>query len=409
MEALKNRNSDLPEENGAPLTILVLGGVPWREDINQSSVQMARAFARLGHGVIYAMRRRQSSLIRGVEGRRRIATSVAAPYRPPQGDGYVDVLELRGVNEVLPLGSPEPLRRLQMKIVLKKLERYMKNEGRQVDATVLYWWFFPELVPLLPGNVIYEAIDEHHAYAANRHRRRFNRRSMRLESETAKASAGVTCVSLALTERLSRSAPTVRHLPNGVDIALVQQVSEQCRVIGRSRPVIGYTGGLGDRMDWPALERMWRERANYDFVFVGGGTRPRTHPDNVSFLGPATYRDVVCHIKSFDVALIPFVDNDFTRGSDFLKTYDYLALGKPVVATRLPAIERLAVRFPSYITFVEDSGGWAAAIDAALQSSTRRTSDIPDLSAHTIEARARKLLSLIAQTPEYLPTGTAPR
>ena len=43
-------------------------------------------------------------------------------------------------------------------------------------------------------------------------------------------------------------------------------------------------------------------------------------------------------MAAFDVGLIPYLWNDYTRSCFPLKLYEYLAAGKPVVATGLPEL-----------------------------------------------------------------------
>jgi glycosyltransferase involved in cell wall biosynthesis len=47
-------------------------------------------------------------------------------------------------------------------------------------------------------------------------------------------------------------------------------------------------------------------------------------------------------LRHADVALVPFLDNEHTRGSFPLKIWEYLAAGLPVVATPLPNLRALA-------------------------------------------------------------------
>jgi hypothetical protein len=46
-------------------------------------------------------------------------------------------------------------------------------------------------------------------------------------------------------------------------------------------------------------------------------------------------------VAGFDVCIVPFLDSALTRCVDPVKVYEYLAAGKPVVATVLPELERL--------------------------------------------------------------------
>jgi glycosyltransferase involved in cell wall biosynthesis len=55
---------------------------------------------------------------------------------------------------------------------------------------------------------------------------------------------------------------------------------------------------------------------------------------NVHLLGYVHHDELPQHLRRFDVALIPFRDNDITRVVNPLKLYEYASAGLPVVATR---------------------------------------------------------------------------
>ena len=67
----------------------------------------------------------------------------------------------------------------------------------------------------------------------------------------------------------------------------------------------------------------------------------RTLP-NVHLLGRKRIEDVPRYIAACDVCLLPYQINEWTRNIDSLKLYEYLACGKPVVATDVPAARRFS-------------------------------------------------------------------
>ena len=60
---------------------------------------------------------------------------------------------------------------------------------------------------------------------------------------------------------------------------------------------------------------------------------------NVSLPGEIPYAELPARMAAFDVAVIPFVKIPLTLATNPLKLYEYLALGVPIVSTRLPEIE----------------------------------------------------------------------
>jgi len=111
------------------------------------------------------------------------------------------------------------------------------------------------------------------------------------------------------------------------------------------RPTVGYVGAIDRWFDADLLQHCAEARPNWDFVLVGstaglprGAFRSQA---NLRFLGEVDYGEVAGLVAGFDVCVVPFLDNELTRCVNPVKVYEYLAAGKPVVATALPELERL--------------------------------------------------------------------
>lgn len=135
------------------------------------------------------------------------------------------------------------------------------------------------------------------------------------------------------------------------------------------RPYCLYVGSLyGDWFDWGAMEAACAALPGVDFVFVGDhkGVQPaeqlaRTRP-NAHFLGPRPQRDLPPYLQHAAACLIPFrTDNEITRYVNPLKVYEYLAMHRPVVATRMEDL----VGMPG-VTLAESSEAFGGAVAAAM-------------------------------------------
>ena len=58
---------------------------------------------------------------------------------------------------------------------------------------------------------------------------------------------------------------------------------------------------------------------------------------NVQWVGPKDFQELPSYLRVIDVGLTPYSQSDFNRASFPLKTLEYLAAGRPVVASDLPA------------------------------------------------------------------------
>lgn len=110
-----------------------------------------------------------------------------------------------------------------------------------------------------------------------------------------------------------------------------------------TRPVLGYVGVIGERaFDTDLVVSVARAHPQWSFALAGKAS-PRAGEalsalPNVHLLGPVSYDALPELIRGFDVGLIPYrsqglVDYVFPK-----KLYEYMAMGKPVVATPLPAL-----------------------------------------------------------------------
>ena len=88
------------------------------------------------------------------------------------------------------------------------------------------------------------------------------------------------------------------------------------------------------------------------------------------WLGPKPYDELPRYVAAFDVGIIPYAANSYTPSCFPLKLYEYLAAGKPVVASGLPALAGMEPRRRARAEGVES---FVAAIEGR-SGSVRRAS-----------------------------------
>jgi len=130
-------------------------------------------------------------------------------------------------------------------------------------------------------------------------------------------------------------------------------------------PVIGYVGSLTTlRLDIELLEHMAEERKNWSIVLVGPEDEDFKNSDlhnfpNVYFLGRKNESELPNYVKGFDVAMNPQLSNNLTIGNYPRKIDEYLAMGKPIIATQTKAMQMfkecvyLCASKEEYITLTE--------------------------------------------------------
>ncbi|MES2332694.1 MAG: glycosyltransferase [Bacteroidota bacterium] len=108
---------------------------------------------------------------------------------------------------------------------------------------------------------------------------------------------------------------------------------------GFQAPVIGYVGALESlRLDLDIIEYIATQHPEWSVVLVGPEDSVFNKSDlheikNIHFLGAKKPEELPAYIKAFDVCLNPQLISKVTIGNYPRKIDEYLAMGKPVVAT----------------------------------------------------------------------------
>ena len=183
---------------------------------------------------------------------------------------------------------------------------------------------------------------------------------------------------------------------NGVDFEFYNQPHPSASDLRVSKPVIGYFGAIADWMDLELVRSAALARPQYSFVMVGQVFRndiSRIDLPNVHLLGSKPYAEIPSYLEHFDVCVIPFVLNEVTKATDPVKLYEYLARGKPVVATAMAELAECG----DLIYIARDAHDYAAQLDRAVAENAPalRERRIAYAAANTWERRCQTLDSAI--------------
>jgi GT2 family glycosyltransferase/glycosyltransferase involved in cell wall biosynthesis len=156
-------------------------------------------------------------------------------------------------------------------------------------------------------------------------------------------------------------------------------------VLSLPAPRIGYLGSVDTRcFDTDLMLAVARVCPEWTFVLAGPaqrtvGNRFQSLP-NVHLLGDIAYEHAPEVIRSFDVCLIPYRITDRTRYVHPKKLYEYLATGRPVVSTPLPAVVDSGAPVLTATTAAEFVAAIEACLgatgDAATAADRRRVSEV---------------------------------
>lgn len=177
----------------------------------------------------------------------------------------------------------------------------------------------------------------------------FKKHGAKLEAETIKSADAVASNSDFLAEYARRYNSQSYMIGQGCDLESFNESQEEIKAnpffSDINAPVIGYVGNItSSRLNIKLLEEIAQKKSSWHFVLVGpedlAFQKSVLHElPNVSFLGIKPMEELPGWIKGFDVCLNPQLVNSNTIGNYPRKVDEYLALGKPVVATNTLAMQ----------------------------------------------------------------------
>ena len=168
-----------------------------------------------------------------------------------------------------------------------------------------------------------------------------------LKKEVLQESTVSLFTSKALLDEGKKHAKKYFYVPNGVDIQSFLQTGNRTpeEIRDLSGSILGVVGTFDERIDIGLISFVLENIQDATLLLVGpihiNMGNLVNHP-RLFLAGKRRYEEIPTFIEAFDVGLIPYQLNEVTRAVYPVKLHEYLILGKPVVATNLPELDRFS-------------------------------------------------------------------
>ncbi|MGD0985047.1 MAG: glycosyltransferase [Acidimicrobiales bacterium] len=302
---------------------------------------------------------------------------------------------------VLPASQRYGMARLTSFLVARSIQKTVRESGKRIDVLIDCAPLAPVLGRCGEGKRVYWAQDDFVAMAdlvgVSRARMR------RGEHQLAHSADLIVAANPRVAEQMSQFGVPTALIPFGCDPTvfgrtLSVKAAPDIDLRGR---IAGFMGYIGERIDVALLEAV--AASGVSLLLVG----PR-HPlfnmkafdallsrPNVQWVGPRPFEELPGYLAAMDVGLVPYTHSAFNQASFPLKTLEYLAAGRPVVATDLPAIVWLDCPFIHVAdTPVEFAKAVAKTLDSPPEPAMRKRLQA-FASQHTWDVRADQFLQEI--------------
>lgn len=168
--------------------------------------------------------------------------------------------------------------------------------------------------------------------------------------------------------------PNTAYLANGVDYRAYSTPAAEPEDMKRiPRPRMGYVGVLKTQLDIGLLYELAKRNPQWSFVAVGprGFLGEKSQQldrmgalANVHLLGNRPLSQLPAYVQSMDVCMMCYELNDYTNFINPLKLHEYLAAGRPVVATPIDSV----TPFADVVELASTVSEWEQALSESLRA-----------------------------------------
>jgi teichuronic acid biosynthesis glycosyltransferase TuaH len=307
---------------------------------------------------------------------------VAPPRNFSRDLATLNVKNLRGRSVTKPRGFDN--------IIVFRPEKLLPNSlsfGRSVNAAILrrqvrkmsaklrmhrpLLWLNSEAAVHLVGRMsesasVYDITDDWISFQRDPKQAELVRRNDRELCQ--KADAVIVCSQRLFEMKQSIAGGKLHLIPNGVDAAHYSAMPSSTTSKWQ-KPVFGYTGTVHpERLDLELIQAVAKKLKQGTLVFVGPNhlLEPQKNTllstGRVAFGEPVPYERIPQIMAAFDVCIAPHRTSQFVESLQPIKLWEYLAVGKPIVATDISGFRD----YPNLVRIARSADEFAGQLLAAL-------------------------------------------
>lgn len=249
------------------------------------------------------------------------------------------------------------------------------------------WYYTPMALPfsehLEPCVTVYDCMDELSAF-------KFAPVALKENEQRLLKKADVVFTGgYSIYEAKQHTHPNIFPFPSSIDrdhFASARGIGEDpADQAAIPHPRFGFYGVIDERFDIDLIGAAATARPDWQFVLIGPVVKidPATLPrnPNIHYLGGKNYQELPHYLAGWDVAIIPFAQNESTRFISPTKTPEYLAAGKPVISAPIRdvvspygdnALVHIAANAEEFVQAgdallaTQDHSSWLTRVDAFL-------------------------------------------
>jgi glycosyltransferase involved in cell wall biosynthesis len=261
------------------------------------------------------------------------------------------------------------------------LQLQLKNVFRRLKISApLFWINTPTGWPVISSfsrkGLIYQRTDDYAAYDFDN----FNTEYVKqIDNELIKKSEFVIHVSDELHEEALKITNESLLVTQGVDerfFCKTYPLPKDLESI--PRPLIGYIGGMDKyKFDTQLIKGVAKKLPKYSFVLVGhkvANVEELESVPNIYFLGMKKHNQVPAYVHHFDICMVPTANTEWGQKCRPLKMMEYLAAGKPIIATPTPA----SLSFKEQLIIADDIESWTSSMLKIFEDNSRRSANIQE-------------------------------